>query len=59
MTINNSQILDNSVKPTAMTKLQYNKLYGDSICKQPYALTCDKYETLEHVKNSKWNSLRE
>lgn len=43
-----------------MSKLQYEKLLIDSICKQSNAPAVrNKYEALEHVRDSKWNIWKE
>lgn len=43
-----------------MSKLQYEKLLTDSICKQSIVPAVrNKYEALEHVRDSKWNTLKE
>lgn len=43
-----------------MPKLECDKLHIDFIFKQIYAVAVkNKYKTLEQIKNSKWNTLRE
>lgn len=43
-----------------MPKLQYDRLYNYSTCKQMYADRVEsKFNSVDKTRNSKWNTLRE